>query len=70
MSRVSNSPEIDDDQLLVDLVRLVGAAIPIERGLALLLLFAGDIVEEVVVAGEAAAIFGRASPLSAEELRA
>jgi hypothetical protein len=44
-------------------------AIPIERGFALLVLFAGDIVEEVVVTRVAAAILRRAWPLPAEKLR-
>ena len=41
---------------------------PAEGGFSFLILFAGDVGEEIVIAGHTAAIFGWAATLTAEEL--
>ena len=64
-----NAVKLGDDLLRVDLIRIIRCSILIKGGFALLVLFAGDIIQEFVIAGKAAAILRRASPLPAEKLR-
>ena len=58
-----------DDRLFVNLVRVIGVAIPIQRDFAFFAGFAGYVLQEFVIAEKAAAILRRASPLAAQELR-
>src|SRR2546430_868144 len=71
-SGVAETLKSGADLRFVDVVGIVGAAVPSEHFLfaaaALALVGAGDGVEERVIAGDAAAILGRAAPLAAAEV--